>query len=170
MCALLGQRGWQCHVLHGWLLQPQQPQKNNSAPTTTHVAMPSTATPLHQSGQAHKYLVSKCLELPATSHAVVVVAVVTAAVVVGVEVDTEALGGKTPNNEKVFQSTTIVFLRPTKTKNTLTKSTKIAMIRIIIRIRNALPHVLAARVDQWIIPKEPLPLTGIIHQNSGRCL
>ena len=29
-------------------------------------------------------------------------------------------------------------------------------------------HLLAARVGQWMRPKEPLPLTGMMHQNSGR--
>ena len=29
-------------------------------------------------------------------------------------------------------------------------------------------HFLAACVGKWMIPKEPLPLTGMMHQNSGR--
>ena len=29
-------------------------------------------------------------------------------------------------------------------------------------------HFLAARVSPWVIPKESLPRTGMMHQNSGR--
>ena len=32
----------------------------------------------------------------------------------------------------------------------------------------AIHHLLAAREDQWMIPKEPLSLTDMVHQNSGR--
>ena len=31
-------------------------------------------------------------------------------------------------------------------------------------------YFLAARVGPWMIAKEPLPLTDMMHQNSGRCL
>ena len=34
--------------------------------------------------------------------------------------------------------------------------------------RIAMYHLLAAREGPWIIPKEPLPLTDMMHQNSGR--
>ena len=71
--------------------------------------------------------VSKYLELPETRRTAEVVDKAAA-------VDTEAPGGKTPNNDGP-----------------------------------AIHHLLASGESPWIIPKEPLPLTGMMQQNSGRC-
>ena len=38
------------------------------------------------------------------------------------------------------------------------------------RVSVVIYHLLAARVGPWIIPKEPLPLTGMMHKNSSRRL
>ena len=75
---------------------------------------------------------AKCLELPETRHTVGAVE----EAVDNVVVDTEAPGGKPPNNNRISVVTCLL---------------------------------LASGVGPWIIHKEPLPLTGMVHQNSGRC-